>query len=72
MMTAIAAFAQTPQAQMLVTVCDRFNLDPAAGFTDDVLALNLRAALMLIPTRTAEPDDWAAAGAAVEREWLSA
>jgi hypothetical protein len=71
-MAAIAAFAQTPQAKMLATICDRFNVDPGSLFADDVLAFNFRAALMTIPVEAAPVDDWEAAGNAVEKEWLSA
>jgi hypothetical protein len=78
MMAAIAAFAQSDRGKLFAAVHDRFGSDPGAGFTDEVLAYNLRAALMFNHPSTLElaheddepADDWEAAGLENERAWL--
>lgn len=46
---------------MYAQVCEKWNVDPAAGFVDDVLAYNLRAGLAFALGRDrmkdAEPDE---------------
>lgn len=70
----VAAFAASPIGQIYGATCERYGVDPAASFTDDVLAFNLRAALMVNAPKaesSMEVDEWAAAGRENERAWLS-
>lgn len=46
-MAAVAAFAGSESGQTYLALCDRFRVDPAAGISDDVVAVNLRAALVM-------------------------
>jgi N-acyl-D-aspartate/D-glutamate deacylase len=69
-MAALAAYASSEQGQILGMIADRWGVDPAAGFTDPILATNFRLLLMRSQKSVEmEPDDWEAAGAALEREW---
>lgn len=45
--SALARFADSPGALSYANVCARWGVDPAAGLADDVLASDLRAALVL-------------------------
>ena len=72
-MAAVASFAASPQGQTYALVCDRWGVDPAAAITDDVLAYNLRAALMLaMPARREAVDEWDEAGQDFEQQWKAA
>jgi hypothetical protein len=55
-MSKVAEFARSDTGQMYATTCERYGLDPAVGFADDVLAFNLRAALLVNAPREEEPD----------------
>ena len=77
MMAAIAAFATSDKGRLFAAAHDRFGADPGGHFSDGVLAYNLRAALMIqhpspleLATDEEPTDDWAAAAAANELEWL--
>lgn len=71
-MAAVAAFASSPAGQLYARTCKWWGTDPAAGFGDDVLAYNLRAALMLGTVMDSKPvNDAEAAAKAFEQEWLS-
>jgi hypothetical protein len=71
-MAAIGAFARSEGGAVYAAVCERYGLDPAAGFTDDLLAFNLRAALLGSAPKAldTETDEWAIAAAENERAWL--
>jgi hypothetical protein len=73
-MAAIAAFASSIEGKRYAAVCDRWGVDPAACISDDVAAYALRAALFVTIAQElpAPADEWEAAGAANEREWLKA
>ena len=71
-MAAVAAFAASTEGKQYAAVCDRWGIDPGACISDDVLAYALRASLFLATAQEVpELDDWEAAGAANEREWLA-
>ena len=73
MMAAVGAFAGSPQGQTYALVCDRWGVDPAAAIGDDVLAYNLRAALMLAMPANREPlDEHEQAGQDFEAAWKAA
>jgi hypothetical protein len=55
-MSKVAEFARSDAGQMYAATCERYGLDPAAGFADDVLAFNLRAALLVNAPQEEEPD----------------
>lgn len=63
-MAAVAAFADSESGRSYLALCDRFHVDPAAGITDDVVAVNLRAALVMSTVEEAEPST------ELEAEWL--
>jgi len=57
-MEALAAFVESPAGAMAYNVARHFGTDPAAGIADDVVAYNLRAALLLthgLPSEEPEP-----------------
>jgi len=43
----LATFAATPAGKLYHRTCERYGVDPAAGFADDVLAHNFRVILAL-------------------------
>lgn len=55
----IASFALSPEGDIYRAVCQYWNLDPGAPLEeeDDVLAFNLRAALMVTAPQPPEVDD---------------
>lgn len=50
----IATFAASDAGKVYGRTCQRFGVDPAAGLDDDVMAYNLRVALLVSDV---EPDD---------------
>lgn len=56
-MAAIAAFAKSDQGRFYAALSDRFGVDPALGFSDDVVAVNLRAALFRALTQDVEKEE---------------
>lgn len=46
-MADLVRFVESPAGMALYSVSQHYGLDPAAGMTDDVLAHNLRTALMV-------------------------
>lgn len=85
MTAAIADFALSDEGRVFAAIADRWGVDPGVVFPDDdVLAWNLRGALMVgisrgrsanedpdFATKYGADEGWAEAGAANEREWLS-
>lgn len=53
----LAAFALSDQGQMYGSVCEFWGTDPGAPLDDDVLAFNLRVALMITRPKPVETDD---------------
>ena len=43
----LANFAMSEDGKLYGRVCQRWGVDPAAGITDDVMAYNLRTALLM-------------------------
>ena len=43
----LANFAMSEDGKLYGRVCQRWGVDPAAGLTDDVMAYNLRTALLM-------------------------
>jgi hypothetical protein len=73
-MAAVAAFARSDQGRLYATVCDRWGIDPGARFSDDVVAFNLRAALMAaqpVEVPSGLEADLETAGRANEAAWLA-
>ena len=69
-MAPLAAFAQSERGHFLAAVSKHFGVDPAQGFTDDVIAYNFRVALLMAETEPEEkdpgfldPDFWRGDGA---------
>jgi hypothetical protein len=60
-MAPLVAFAQSDRGRAYVAVCERYHVDPAGSFSDDVLAHNFRMALAFDATQqsaeTVEGDD---------------
>jgi hypothetical protein len=54
---ALARFAASPGGLNYARVCDAWRLDPGAGIEDDVLAYNLRAALIGVLNANAPKPD---------------
>lgn len=72
-MAAVAAYARSEQGQLYGAACERYGVDPASAFSDDVLGFNFRIALALGgSSEKPADDDAAAAGRALEAEWLRA
>lgn len=72
-MAAVGSFARSDAGAAYAAICERWGVDPGAAFEDDVLAHNLRAALMIAqagPQKLDDDDDWVAAGAANTAAWL--
>jgi hypothetical protein len=44
-MAPLVAFAQSDRGRAYAAVCERYHVDPAGSFSDDVLAHNFRMAL---------------------------
>ena len=65
----MARFAKSRSGQLFRASCERFGVDPAAavGYEDDVVAANLRVALM---AGAAEPEPEAADGKLSDAELL--
>jgi hypothetical protein len=57
----LVAFAQSDRGRAYAAVCERYHVDPAGSFSDDVLAHNFRMALAFDATQqnaeTVEGDD---------------
>jgi hypothetical protein len=57
MMAAVAAFADSDEGRFHALVSQSYGVDPAAGLRDDVVTVNLRAALY-VASHQLEPDDF--------------
>lgn len=76
MIDRLATFARSDAGSLYRRVCERFSVDPAAGFDDDVLAYNFRLALAVVdahsqPEPSDERDDEFAATRRMEA-WMKA
>jgi hypothetical protein len=59
MMAAVAAYADSDSGRFHALVSQSYGTDPAQGVTDPLVAANLRAALLVVTSRTetdVEPD----------------
>jgi hypothetical protein len=53
----IARFALSDEGAIYRSVCEHWGIDPAAGLEDDVMAFNLRAALLITKPKPIEPEE---------------
>jgi hypothetical protein len=53
----VAAFASSDEGRLYATTCERWGIDPGAILDDDVLAYNLRLALVMADRPEPEPKE---------------